>query len=187
MVERTTKREQTTLWALTNEKYIHPLQRQKGGKKTNGRERERERGGGGGMKGENKIKLESEEERRARLREKQVIQGETERDEVCEREGGREREKRGRREKEREREKRGRREREKREGDGRETERKREGRNKTRKREKSQCQCWWAKMAAPSCKPRPKILRCVPRKCRSTARKPANCIRSLSLLVQNGE
>ena len=101
MVEHTTKREQTTLWTLTNEKYIDPLQRQKG-KKRQTEERER------GVKGENKIKLESEEERRARLRE-QVIQGERERERemkfVRVREGEREKRDGEEREREREREK----------------------------------------------------------------------------------
>ena len=55
-------------------------------------------------------------------------------------------------------------------------------REREREREKSQCQCWWAKMAAPSCKPRPEILRRMPRQRRSTARKTANCIRSLTYL-----
>ena len=45
MVEHTTKREQATLWTLTNEKYVDPLQRQKG--KKDKQKRERERGGGG--------------------------------------------------------------------------------------------------------------------------------------------
>ena len=64
------KREQTTLWTLTNEN-CGPTTKAKTEKKTSRRERE-----GGGKKGENKIMLESdhEEERRARLREKQVIQ-----------------------------------------------------------------------------------------------------------------
>ena len=72
------KREQTTLWTLTNEK-CGPTTKAKT-EKTSRRERE-----GGGKKGENKIKLESEEERRARLREKQVIQGERERERERER------------------------------------------------------------------------------------------------------
>ena len=45
MMEHTTKREQTTLWTLTNEKYVDPLQRQKGKKDKRKTEREREKGG----------------------------------------------------------------------------------------------------------------------------------------------
>ena len=44
--------EQTTLWTLTNEKYVDPLQRQKGKKDKQKRETERERRGGGGGGGE---------------------------------------------------------------------------------------------------------------------------------------
>ena len=72
MVEHTTKREQTTLWTLTNET-CGPTTKAKTEKYKRKRERE-----GRGKKGENKIKLESEKERRAKLRERQVIQGERE-------------------------------------------------------------------------------------------------------------
>ena len=56
------KREQTTLWTLTNEK-CGPTTKAKTEKKTSRKERE-----GGGKRGENKIKLESVEERRARFK-----------------------------------------------------------------------------------------------------------------------